>query len=76
MYSIVSFCLDAEKTDEFSRRLIDIDGQIWWGLHAWQDVYKPSGFNDSVRKDGDPIEHWHDALAEYRLQEMIDPIEV
>jgi hypothetical protein len=76
MYSVVSFCTDAEKTEDFSRKLIDVDNQILWGLHIWQEIYEPSGFIDSVREDGDSLQHWHDALQEHSLSEVIEETEI
>jgi len=76
MHSVVSICIDAEKTDEFSRKLIKSDQSIWWGLHIWQDTYTPSGFIDSIREDGDSYQHWLDVLAEHDLQEVIEETEM
>lgn len=76
MYSVVSFCTDAEKTENFSRKLIDENQMICWGLHIWQDIYKPSGFIDSVREDGDSLQHWHEALHENGLIEAIEETEI
>ncbi len=76
MFSVVSICTNEQKTDEFSRSLIKSDQTMWWGLHVWQDTYKPSGFIDSVRQDGDSYQHWLDVLAIYDLQEVIEENEI
>lgn len=71
MHSVVSICIDAEKTADFTIKLLDKNGNIWWGLHTWKSEYLESGFIDSVVECGDSLEHWHKALQEYGLIEAI-----
>ena len=97
--SVVQLCPDTHKAaaeaiaeaagygpNNLSVELLDANGNIWWGCHAWWqrdawDAYTPPTGDDaadeilshvitSVQIGGDPRAHWVATIAEYGLQEV------
>jgi hypothetical protein len=75
MLSVIKICKEEHKDDEFSRKLINSENEVLWGLHIWQESYEHSGyFIESSRETDDSYQHWLDILNANELIEYIEAI--
>ena len=93
--SIVNICKDEHRAainqlaesfntgeNNMSVKLIDKDGGIWWGCHAWwkqedcdffkNEIQSSSGYLiESVAEGGDPYKHWVATLSKNNLRQIM-----